>query len=177
MNYQIHTFTLALALSISGLVYAQDDDDKKAACEAILCLSSGTRPPECAPSLSRYFSISFRKWYDTARARQNFLNLCPIVSQDSAMATRNSAIANGAGRCEAASLNATLLTGDENTNYISNVLPDYCASYINNGYSDINDKTPVYLGEPMRGGYWVEQGHLAVEQKAYEARMNARQVQ
>ena len=32
--------------------------DTKLACEAILCLSSGTRPGECGPALSRYFGIS-----------------------------------------------------------------------------------------------------------------------
>lgn len=42
---------------------AQADDglftgDVRLACEAVLCLSSGTRPSECAPSLKRYFSIS-----------------------------------------------------------------------------------------------------------------------
>lgn len=34
--------------------------DTKLACEAILCLSSGTRPGECGPSLSRYFGISHK---------------------------------------------------------------------------------------------------------------------
>ncbi|EPJ4399891.1 TrbM/KikA/MpfK family conjugal transfer protein [Proteus mirabilis] len=31
--------------------------DVRLSCEAILCLSSGTRPGECSPSLSRYFVI------------------------------------------------------------------------------------------------------------------------
>ncbi|WP_368044266.1 TrbM/KikA/MpfK family conjugal transfer protein [uncultured Bilophila sp.] len=35
--------------------------DTKLACEAILCLSSGTRPGECGPALSRYFGISKKK--------------------------------------------------------------------------------------------------------------------
>ena len=41
------------------------EGDKRLACEAILCLSSGTRPSECAPSLSRYFGISMKKLSDT----------------------------------------------------------------------------------------------------------------
>ena len=51
--------------------------DTKLACEAILCLSSGTRPGECGPSLSRYFGISHKKWKDTVKSRRNFLNQCP----------------------------------------------------------------------------------------------------
>ena len=35
--------------------------DTRLACEAVLCLASGTRPSECAPSLNRYFSISARE--------------------------------------------------------------------------------------------------------------------
>jgi len=35
--------------------------DTKLACEAILCLSSGTRPSECAPSIRRFFSIKHKK--------------------------------------------------------------------------------------------------------------------
>lgn len=30
------------------------------ACEAVLCLSSGDRPSECAPSIKRYFSIKHK---------------------------------------------------------------------------------------------------------------------
>ena len=59
--------------------------DTKLACEAILCLSSGTRPGECGPALSRYFGISKKKWKDTVRARRNFLNQCPTVGEDASM--------------------------------------------------------------------------------------------
>ena len=51
--------------------------DTRLACEAVLCLASGTRPSECAPSLNRYFSISARKLKDTIKKRANFLKLCP----------------------------------------------------------------------------------------------------
>lgn len=79
------------------------------ACEAVLCLSSGTRPSECAPSLSHYFSI--HKKVDTIRARFDFfLNLCPVSNQTPEMNSLISAISNGAGRCDAASLNTTLRT-------------------------------------------------------------------
>ena len=47
--------------------------DTKLACEAILCLSSGTRPGECGPALSRYFGISKKKWKDTVKARTGYV--------------------------------------------------------------------------------------------------------
>lgn len=52
--------------------------DARLACEALLCLSSTTRPSACNPALRRYFSISLRRLSDTVRARKNFLNLCPV---------------------------------------------------------------------------------------------------
>jgi len=82
--------------------------DPKLACEAILCLSSGTRPGECGPSLSRYFGISYKYWSDTVKGRRNFLNQCP-TAQDTSSANMPQIvdnIANGAGRCDAAYLNA-----------------------------------------------------------------------
>lgn len=172
MTRNVHYLLGLLCLVSVGGSISQDDDNAKAACEALLCLSSGTRPDACAASLSRYFSISLRRWNDTVRARENFLNLCPIVGRDAAMASLTRAMANGVGRCDAATLNASLQTGDESASYISNELPDYCAAYLNNGYVDINDKSPVYLGDPLRGGYWVERGHFEIEQRAYLARLN-----
>jgi hypothetical protein len=59
--------------------------DKKLACEAILCLSSGDRPSECSPALSRYFSIKKDFWKDTVKARRKFLNKCPDADQDKEM--------------------------------------------------------------------------------------------
>ena len=70
--------------------------DAGLACKAILCLSSGERPGECGPALSRYFGISKKKWKDTVRARRNFLNQCPTVGEDASMPTLVDAIVNGA---------------------------------------------------------------------------------
>ncbi len=67
------------------IAVAADDDlnplagDAKLACEAILCLSTEQRPGECTPALNRYFGINFKKPSDTARARRNFLDQCPLV--------------------------------------------------------------------------------------------------
>jgi len=149
--------------------------DTRLACEAVLCLASGTRPAECAPSLAKYFSISYRKFADTIRGRLNFLNLCPAGRQTPQMQSFVTALANGAGRCDAASLNAELLiwTGvDTGTVYISDQLPDYCSAYIANKYSNLGGLTPKYVGVPERGGYWVAARDYDAALAAYNARNN-----
>lgn len=84
------------------------EGDEKSACEAILCLSSPTRPSECAPSLAKYFSINLKKWSDTLKARKNFLNLCPSASAPE-MPSLIDAISNGAGFCDAGALNMNIV--------------------------------------------------------------------
>lgn len=147
--------------------------DTRLACEALLCLASGTRPNECAPSLARYFSISYRRFSDTIRGRVNFLNLCPAGQQTPQMSSLVTAIANGAGRCDAASLNQELVmwygSADSGNTYISNQLPDYCSAYINNAYANLGDLTPKYVGDPMNGGYWVPASQYDAALAAYNA--------
>ena len=112
MKKKLLAITAAVAaLCSAGTASAQDvlTGDTRLACEAILCLSSGTRPSECTPSLSRYFNITKRKLSDTIRARLNFLQLCPVASQTPEMQSLVSAISRGAGRCDAQSLNSTLV--------------------------------------------------------------------
>jgi TrbM len=163
------------ALTMSLPASAQDvlTGDTRLACEAILCLASGTRPNECAPSLAKYFSISYRKFSDTIRGRVNFLNLCPAGNQTPQMSSLVSAIANGAGRCDAASLNQEMLMWngnyDSGTTYISNQLPDYCSAYISNAYSNLGGLTPKYVGDPMNGGYWVPANQYDAALVAYNA--------
>lgn len=106
---------LAVPSMLAGLLmvgaapaHAEFTGDVKLACEAILCLSSGQRPSECAPSLDRYFGIKKKKMSDTISARLDFLNQCPTASYDNNMKSLVQAIANGAGRCDANYLNATL---------------------------------------------------------------------
>lgn len=148
--------------------------DTGLACEAILCLSSGTRPGECGASLARYFSINLSKPWKTIEARLNFLKMCPSSNETPQMGTLVNAIAHGAGRCDAATLNATLRVwygGDYTETYISNQMPDYCAAYVNHEYTDIDGTQPRYVGTPETGGYWVEPGEYAAAVAAYEARM------
>ena len=73
---------------------AEDDDtfdgDKKAACEALLCLSSGERPDECDGPLKRYYGIRHKKWKDTCKARADFLKLCPNNGESDNQSEKNS---------------------------------------------------------------------------------------
>lgn len=82
MKKQVLAITSALILGSSLNAGDMLTGDTKLACEAILCLSNGTRPSECRPSINRYFSIKHKKWSDTVNARRNFLRLCPVDNAD-----------------------------------------------------------------------------------------------
>lgn len=148
--------------------------DTKLACEAILCLSSGTKPNECSPGISRYFGITHRKWSDTVNARRDFLNMCPRGQDDKPVdpaLVEN--IVQGAGRCDAAYLNNTLArqvekqvcptswvsSNDDNGCYIKivtiigNSKPAYCSAFANSDYTYLLGVT--YVGDPIDGGRWV----------------------
>jgi hypothetical protein len=110
MNTKFSVLALTLALVVP-MAAAEEGNvltgDKRLACEAILCLSSGQKPSECKPSLERYFGIKKKKASDTIKARVKFLEKCPASSEGD-MKQRIKEIANGAGRCDAAFLNQTL---------------------------------------------------------------------
>lgn len=161
-------------LIISGHAHAEDllTGDTRLACETILCLSSGKRPEECDPAIKRFYSIQKKKWKDTLKARKNFLELCPQSKEDDNMKSLTAAIAEGAGRCDADTLNQTLARQVERkvcmtSNYsrddpescyietitvIDNQKPAYCAAYEGHGYTYQLGAT--YVGEPMNGGRW-----------------------
>lgn len=150
--------------------------DTKLACEAILCLSSPTRPGACMPSLARYFGISHRKIWDTIRGRINFLNLCPVVSNNSQMQSLVNALGAGAGRCDAQSLNIynrVRVSGREWEDpyyYVSNKLPDYCGVYFDHPYAHmLTTIKPKYVGS-QKDGYWVEANQYSIELKKYNER-------
>jgi hypothetical protein len=162
----IALFSLMLHMSSAN---AQEtlQGDEKLACEALLCLSTSTRPAECAPSLRRYFSISYRKFSDTLRGRMNFLNMCPMAT-DTKMATYKSAVLNGTGRCDAASINqSSYVSNGDGSGRVSNSMPDYCQTYYGAQY--MQSTPPVYVGSPNEGGYWVEAHDYDTALKAYEA--------
>lgn len=175
--------SVALGFAVTTPAHSQETltGDTRLACEAILCLSSGTRPGECAPSLSRYFGISYKKWSDTLRGRINFLNLCPVASMDTNMQKLVNAIGSGAGRCDPGSLNASLQTWSGNwaTGFtmVSNQMPDYCTAYTSNAYTDLKTIKPVYVGVPERGGYWVSPDQYQQALVEYNARVAAEDAQ
>lgn len=142
--------------------------DTRLACEATLCLSTAHRPGECNSSIRRYFSIKHKKMGDTIRARHNFLKLCP-ASNEQGMPDLVRAIANGAGRCDAAELNrvnrATYTvtrcygSGDRETcttiekPYIKNNKPNYCSAYFDHEWTQLGTR---YVGQEKNGGRWVD---------------------
>lgn len=169
----------ALGITVNAPAQAQEvlTGDTRLACEAILCLATGQRPSECAPSLSRYFSIQAKKWEDTLRGRIDFLNLCPASSMDSNMSKLVNDIGNGAGRCDAGSLNATNTVMSYSDSYIlvyiNNNMPSYCTSYTQNAYTDLKGTLPLYVGIPERGGFWVEPAQYNQALADYNARIAA----
>lgn len=160
----------------SHIAQAAADDlltgDKRLACEAIMCLSSGTRPSECASSLSRYFGIHKRKLSKTISARHDFLKLCPAASMTPEMSDLVRAMSHGAGRCDVSSLNRDLARRAGGLlRYriiIDNRLPGYCSSYLSHQYADLDSAKPRYVGAPGLGGYWVEAKDYEREQAKYQ---------
>ncbi len=173
MNRQLFRgAVLAIAATLSPMVYAQDalQGDEKLACEALLCLAASTRPAECAPSIRRYFSISYRKFWKTLQGRLDFLNLCPVVTTQPNMANLKNALVNGAGRCDAASINqASYISSGEGEGYVQNVMPDYCTTYYGHGL--IQGQAPLYVGTPAKGGHWVEAVDYPQALAAYNQRL------
>lgn len=155
--------------------------DVRLACEAVLCLATGVRPAECAASLRRYFSISYRYLTDTIRGRVNFLSLCPAANETPQMSALITAMANGAGRCDAMSLNATLRTWNGNQDngyvYVSNAMPNYCTAYTSQAYTNFAGNIPRYVGTPERGGFWAEAQDYAQALAEYNARIAAEEAE
>lgn len=178
-------YLAVLLTAFSSPVFALSGDTRLA-CEAILCLSSSHRPNECSPSLDRYFGIKHKKLSDTINARINFLNLCPASNQPN-MPSLVTAIANGAGRCDAEYLNrfnteqytrqVCRQTGVRNreddgvtcttevVTVISDSKPQYCTAYEHHNFTDLNTR---YLGDKFKGGRWYDAKDYDEALKAYQ---------
>lgn len=170
MKMKILAATTVVATFFAPLSVRADNNvlggDVGLACEAILCLSSANRPSECAKSLRRYFSIKFKKPYKTIQLRKNFLNLCPTSSEPN-MPQFIDALANGAGRCDAAELNRVMRQtyrerdcDDERCrwvtrSYVRNAKPSYCVAYFDHEWTTASDKTR-FVGKEKQGGRWVD---------------------
>lgn len=152
------TAAVFISLTVTGGARGQDvlTGDKRLACEAILCLASGTRPDQCMPSLKRYFSISHRRWSDTVKARRNFLDLCPRTDSDPQMSALLQVQAEGAGRCDANALNAMAqINYETGVITVPNTIPSYCEAYVNHPYT--YNVAPVYRGTPGEDGRWYSE--------------------
>ncbi|MFZ5635371.1 MAG: TrbM/KikA/MpfK family conjugal transfer protein [Pseudomonadota bacterium] len=154
---------------VDGIVGQQQSQllsgDEGSACEAILCLSTGGPPSECAASLRRYFSINLSKPWKTIQARINFLKLCPSSDDSPQMNTLVEAIGHGAGRCDAASLNQSLRTwtGIDGEYEISNQMPSYCEDYFRHEYTDVDSIRPRYVDKYVVRTYTDSEGNTHVE--------------
>lgn len=105
--------------------------DTKLSCEAILCLSTSSRPGECSPSISKYFSIHKRKMSDTIKARKNFLKLCPTGSKDREfIKLRDDILPRITGGCSPEELNARINTKREQERIYDSRINDYVTVYI-----------------------------------------------
>lgn len=154
MKIKVLLFSL-IGIGFSSSIRADIEftGDKRLACEAILCLSTNTRPSECSPAIRKFFSIKAKKPWKTIRLRKDFLNLCP-ASNDAGLPSYNDLLANNAEKCSAKRLNRDLLESKEErvcrksgqddechtvTYYrISNKLPNYCQEYIDHEYTDLS---------------------------------------
>ncbi|MEO6117709.1 MAG: TrbM/KikA/MpfK family conjugal transfer protein [Methylotenera sp.] len=142
IRHHLRLPTILLTTLVMSTAHADSSEltgKVKLACEAILCLSTGSPPGECSPSLSEYFSIDFDDFRDTIKGRINFLNLCPVSSETPQMKSLVNAIAHGAGHCDAASLNATLIAYTNNLQgCIQGTKPAYCSAYESHEYTDLH---------------------------------------
>ena len=120
--------------------------DTKLSCEAILCLSTSTKPSECSPSIKRYFSISHKHWEDTIKARKDFLNLCPIQkerAEDAKLEKLINLLVENPDACEINSLNRRYPACGKTSNSsgISECkemsLPSACLALVKHEYTDI----------------------------------------
>lgn len=140
---------LIISALLTSHLFAADllTGDTKLACEAILCLSSGDRPPECKESINKLFSITSSTAANTIAARRDFLNLCPTDADDDIEFTnlRDSVLVNLNDPCAAENLNTNISTQttDHGTKQyqVSATVSETCEALINNEYTSI---IPIY---------------------------------
>lgn len=153
--------------------------DVRLSCEAILCFASSvSRPAECTPSITKFFSIHGITYADTLARRRAFLNLCPVGSYDPSMLTMINTLVSSGGRCDANSLNQDLRSREDKVYYdlepipvISNRVAGYCAAWYQHEYTEYKNTNtrPIYIGSPDWGGYWVEAQDYQSEKIKYDA--------
>lgn len=77
--------------------------------------------------------------------------------------------------CSSAAINTanTRVIGDGLT-YIASDMPATCQAYYTHEYTDLEDSVPVYIGEPLEGGFWAEQNERAAAQARYDTQLEER---
>ncbi len=157
--------TLKGILCLSGVLFLSPlssanelQGDTRLACEALLCLTAPTRPGECASSLSRYFSIKHKKPWKQFDLRFDFLSICPTSNSTPQMSSLTRAIASGAGRCDAATLNKyhrSKTSRENRQSYVFDYLPDYCAPFFSHELT--RARAPRFINAPRTmWGKWVD---------------------
>ena len=112
------------------------------------------------------------------KARNGFLNLCPVSQQTPQMSSLVNSLIHGAGQCDANSLNAVLQQysgGEFDQVSISDQMPGYCSVYFQHEYTNFKatDVVPKYVGVPQRGGFWVEAVDFERAVSEYHQRIEA----
>ena len=195
----IYKVLLLSLITGSGAAYGQNvlTGDTKLACEAILCLSTGSRPTECSPSIAKYRSIKHKKLKDTTKARRNFLAMCPTGSNDPQLESLLDLHSVSAQYCDPAMLNlkgvghpglfwlengldAQLVNaGQAPLGWlpadIPDVLPPECQALTTHPY--LWEAAPKYVGTPQLYGYWTTAADWPAHNAQYQAAIPAMLVQ
>lgn len=168
--------SLLVALNLSA--FDELTGDTKLACEAILCLSTSTRPSECVPSIRKFFSIKAKKPWETIALRRNFLNLCPTDNADIKdpvfAELKNEVLVHMDTDCSPEYLNTRLDKRGYHEHYgehgrsrfvieeirIKPDLPRYCQLLMQHQYTDVNLKNvcggKYYRFEDWQRGYELQ---------------------
>lgn len=170
-------------LGETSLSWGSDEltGEKKLACEAILCLSSGVRPSECNPSLNYFFGIRRDKPSDTRDARKDFLKKCPDSDAAGMPSLINVLVDYNCSACTVEKLNARsvevrILTRTRNHRFsfgsnkyltvrvVDPELPAFCLKYYAaiagheyTAYSQYSPQ-PVYVGYNLGPRYEDDEG-------------------
>lgn len=115
-----------------------------------MCLAAANPPSECRPSIRKLFSI----WRPSERVR--FLRLCPSSSQDQQSDNFAQVTAKAWPTCTAKWLNTNhvYFYGD-NGPFVHKTLPRACSEYNAHPWT-MERPMPRYVGEPERGGHWID---------------------
>lgn len=147
------TITIFLFLTLffgdTSLSWGDDEltDEQKLACEAILCLSTGTPPSECDAALDYFYSIKRKKPSDTRDARKSFLKKCPDSDAEGMPSLVDAIVNYSCSSCTVEKLNRNLIKvqilapartkryGEKyivkSTTMVDPKLPAYCQQYYN----------------------------------------------